>query len=93
MKDYYARFYPQVKALEREKIKSSESYNNSDENTETDGNDESSAKEQDDSRFGFVRTVPDEAPAPNKYMQERKKRSNDAAVAKTEFEKASANWI
>ena len=37
--------------------------------------------------------VPNEDPARKRHMSERKKRSNDAAATKTEFEKASANCI
>ena len=68
MKYYYAKFYAQVKVRERETLKTLESNNDSDENTDYDEDDESSAEVIIDNRFVFVREVPNEDPVPNQHV-------------------------
>ena len=80
----------QSKAREGEKIRMPDSNNNSDENSETNENNDSSAEVDDDSRFVFVKIVPDDAPALNQNILERNKRGDDVAT-KTEFERSCAN--
>ena len=61
-KQYSVKCHVETKAREREKIRIADSNNNSDENVEADENDDASAEVDVDSRFGFERTVPNEAP-------------------------------
>ena len=70
-----------------------ESNNDSDENKDYDEDNEQSEEAAIDNRLFFVRQVPDEAPAPNKYLSEWRKRRNDTEATKIEFERVSPNWI
>ena len=93
MKHYCAKLHANLKPRERETLKTIESNNNSDKNTEQNEDDESSTEVDIDNRFNFVRSASDEAPAPNQYVQECRNRSNDSEASKIEIEIVSANWI
>ena len=93
LKHHHEKCYVQTKAHEREKIRISDSNNNSDEHVETNENYDSSVEVDVDSRFNFERTVPDETPMQNQNMPEHEKRSADCIAAKTEFYRVSVNCI
>ena len=93
MKHFCVRSCAQLKARDRETLKTMKSNNDNDTKVEDDEDDESSAKEDVDNIFIFVITVPDEDPGPNQKVQEWRQRSDDAEAAKIDFERVSANWI
>ena len=67
--------------------------NNDSEDVDNNEDSDSSKEGKNDNIFAFERSIPDDAPATNWGISETEKRSLDAAAARSECERVSADWI
>ena len=82
--------FVQYKKCERESLVASEQKNDNYEDADKNEDNDSSVEWENDDRFNFVRSIPDDDPATNWGILESEKRSS---AARSEHERVSANWM